>query len=76
MTNWSELARYDSQDEMKHMGMLVLSSKNSKIKEKMKNIGYNTLKRDGKLQIEGLFINMEDKMQFGFIHPKICIKDD
>ena len=50
------------------MGMLALKSKESKVNKKIKNVGYNTLQRSGNIQIEGLFVNMKDGMQIGFIY--------
>ena len=62
------MARYDSNDGKKHMGMIVLSSKASCVQMKIVSIEYNTLKRDVTNQIEGLFINMKNKQQFGYIY--------
>ena len=35
--NWTMIARYDSEDKRKHMGLLILKSKSSKFNGKLRN---------------------------------------
>ena len=47
LDNWNILARYDSEDEKKHMGLILLASKSSRTKNQIKDIAYDTVKRNG-----------------------------
>ena len=67
LNNWSIIARYDSEDQMKHMGLLLLKSKKSKFSGKI-SITYQTAKREDKLQIEGLIVNAREDLILGFVY--------
>ena len=68
LDNWNIIGRYDSLDEKKHMGLLLLSSKKSNILDNIQSITTQTAKRDGNLQIEGLIVKMTAGLTFGFVY--------
>ena len=68
LDNWNILARYDSKDERKHMGLLLLSGKKSKLPTQVENICHKTAKRNGQNQIEGLIVRILNGLTFGFIY--------
>ena len=68
LDNWNILARYDSKDERKHMGLLLLSGKKSKLPTQVENICHKTAKRNGQNQIEGLIVRISNGLTFGFIY--------
>ena len=68
LDNWNIIGRYDSKDQRKHMGLLLLSSKRSKCSVKIHNISHKTANREGQNQIEGLIIRLRNGFVFGFIY--------
>ena len=50
LTNWNVLARFDIDDNKKHMGLLLLQSKSSKITLNLSDSSKLTLKRKEKSQ--------------------------
>ena len=68
LDNWNILARYDSKDERKHMGLLLLSSKKSKLPTQVESICHKTAKRNGQNQIEGLIVRISNGLTFGFVY--------
>ena len=67
LNNWILIARYDSDDQKKHMGMLLLKSRKSKFNGKL-SITYQKAKREGNLQIEGLIVRARQDLSFGFVY--------
>ena len=68
LDNWIIIGRYDSEDLLKHMGLLLLSSKRSKISEQIQSITHQTTKRNENLQIQGLIVRLLNGLKFGFIY--------
>ena len=68
LDNWKIIGRYDSQDEKKHMGMLLLFSKKSNLHVQIRSVTQQTVKRDSNYQIESLIVKMENSLTFGFIY--------
>ena len=67
LSNWRIIARYDSEDQRKHMGLLLLTSKASNFNGSL-SITYQTVKRDGKIQIEGLIVKGMKNLTLGFLY--------
>ena len=67
LSNWNIVARYDSQDSRKHMGLMLLSSRNSKFNGQV-SITHQTAQRDGSLQIEGLILRLKTNLKIGFVY--------
>ena len=67
LSNWKILARYDSQDSRKHMGLMLLTSRASKFNGEV-SITYQTAKRDASLQIEGIIMRLKCNLKFGFVY--------
>ena len=65
LTNWKILGRFDSPDQRKHM--LLLASRRSNFSDEL-TITYQTAKRDGNIQIEGMVVKLECDIQFGFVY--------
>ena len=68
LNNWRIIGRYDSEDGSKHMGMMLLVSKKSKVANFMKDITHQTAKREDNLQIQGLVVRMNGWGCYGFIY--------
>ena len=68
LDNWNILGRYDSDDEKKHMGLLLVSSKKSNILDQIQTITHQTARREGNLQIEGLIVRTKVGHIFGFVY--------
>ena len=67
LVNWKILGRYDAEDQRKHMGLLVLASRKSQFNGKL-SITYQTSKREGNLQIEGIILRLECNLKLGFVY--------
>ena len=67
LNNWKVLGRYDSEDQRKHMGLILLSSRISKFNGEV-SITHQTAKRDGNLQIEGMILRLKCNLKFGFVY--------
>ena len=67
LSNWKIVARYDSEDQRKHMGLILLSSRTSKFNGQV-SITHQTAKRDGHLQIEGIIMRLKCDLKFGFVY--------
>ena len=67
LNNWKVLGRYDSGDQRKHMGLILLSSRISKFNGEV-SITHQTAKRDGNLQIEGMILRLKCNLKFGFVY--------
>ena len=74
LNNWNIIGRYDSDDQMKHMGLILLKSKKSKFNGKL-IITHQTAKRNGKLQIEGVIVRTSYNLIFGFIYCRSAPND-
>ena len=66
LTNWKLINRFDATDNRKHMGMLLLASKNT-ITD-IKSIMHHSESNAGCLQIQGILIELKCKLSFGFIY--------
>ena len=53
LSNWKIIGRYDVDDSRKHMGLLLLKSKQSSFSGKA-NLTYQTFKRNQDIQVQGL----------------------
>ena len=60
--------RYDSGDVIKHMGLMLLTSKKSFITDQFKSVTHQTAQRNDKIQIQGLIVRLINGMNFGFIY--------
>ena len=68
LSNWNVFNRYDAEDGVQHMGLLLLTSKKSSIVDQFKSITHQTAKRNDKLQIQGLIIRLTNDLNFGFVY--------
>ena len=67
LSNWKIVARYDSQDSRKHMGLMLLSSRGSKFNGQV-SITHQTAKREGSFQIEGIILRLKANLKIGFVY--------
>ena len=67
LTNWIIIGRRDSEDDSKHMGLMFLSKSTSIIKN-IKRVSHASLKRDNRLQVQGLKIELATGHHFGFVY--------
>ena len=67
LSNWEIIGRYDVGDARKHMGLLLLKSKESKLIGQV-TISYKTAKRNEDTQIEGLIVKLENGINIGFLY--------
>ena len=65
---WNVKERYDSEDNIKHMGLLVLAKKTSKMINQIENIDYKTIKRGNNPQIQCVVIKLLNSLALGFIY--------
>ena len=70
MNNWNVIGRYDAEDGRKHMGLLLISSKNSLMNNQIQTITHQTSKRDGQLQIQGLIVRLNNLLKLGFLYSR------
>ena len=70
MSNWRIIGRYDSEDGLKHMGMMLLSNRSSKVVEQMHTITNQSAKREDNLQVQGLIVRMKSGINFGFVYSR------
>ena len=68
LSNWTIICRYDADDERKHMGLILLSSKASLILSQILSYRHQTAKRDASLQIQGLVLRLHNHLNIGFIY--------
>ena len=68
LSNWNILGRYDSEDGSKHMGLMLLTSKQSSVVDKIHNVTYQTAKRNDKLQIQGIIVRLINDNNVGFVY--------
>ena len=68
LSEWNIFNRYDSEDGIKHMGLMILTNKNCTVLDQFKTVTYLPAKRDGKLQIQGLIVRLINGLNFGFIY--------
>ena len=68
LENWNIIARYDSEDESKHMGLILLATKNSSIKNQIKDIAYDTVKRNSILHVQCIIVKLDCNIKIGFVY--------
>ena len=68
LDNWNIFNRYDSDDGLKHMGLMLLTSKKSSIQNYFKSVTHLPALRNNKLQIQGLIVRLTNGFNFGFIY--------
>ena len=68
LSNWIIIRRDDAGDDIKHMGLLLLAPKTSKIMTILKGLRYQKALRIGKLQIQGLILRFTNNVNIGFIY--------
>ena len=68
LSKWNIFNRYDSDDGIKHMGLMLLTRNNSSIIDQFKSVTQLPAKRNGKLQIQGLIVRFINGLNFGFIY--------
>ena len=68
LSYWNIFNRYDSGDGIKHMGLILLTSKKSLIVDQLKSVTHQTARRNEKLQIQGLIARLVNGLNFGFIY--------
>ena len=68
LNNWNIFNRYDSDDGIKHMGLMILTSMKSKVLDQFKSVTHLPAMRNNKLQIQGLIIRLKIGLKFGFIY--------
>ena len=67
-SNWTIVARFDSKEGKKNMGLMLLSSKCSTILKKVQTTKHQKLHRNGSLQAQSLIITLSSGETFGFIY--------
>ena len=65
---WNVKERYDSEDNIKHMGVLVLTRKTSKMIDQIEDIDYEIIKRGNNPQIQCVIIKLVNSLTLGFIY--------
>ena len=68
LSNWNIFNRYDSDDGIKHMGLMILTSMKSTVLDQFKSVTHLPAMRNNKLQIQGLIIRLKIGLKFGFIY--------
>ena len=68
LSNWIIAKRYDSDDGLKHMGLLLLIGRNSSLVGNSIVVTYLPAMREGKLQIQGIIVRLDSDMKCGFIY--------
>ena len=68
LSNWEILGRHDSNDESRHMGLMLLSSKQSSIVQNIESVTHQSLKRGNTLQIQGLIVRLKIGENYGFVY--------
>ena len=76
-TNWDILERHDSNDKLKHMGLLMVTPKKftGKIKEPFKVLEYQSIKRNNQLQIQFIMVKVMPSINAGFIYCRTTPSD-
>ena len=62
------MRRYDADDGLKHMGLMLLAGKNSDKYKNIKSVTYQKAKRKNTLQIQGLIVKFSYSLNVGFIY--------
>ena len=77
LTNWDIIERHDSNDKLKHMGLLMVSPKKftGKIKEPFKVLEYQSIKRNNQLQIQFIMVKVMPSINVGFIYCRTTPSD-
>ena len=68
LSNWIILGRFDASDGSKHMGLMLLASKQSSIFEQLDSIDHHKIRRNNELQVQGLVIRFQTGPVFGFVY--------
>ena len=73
LDDWNVSNRYDSGENIKHMGMLVLIGRNSTVINEIQYINHDGIMRNGNLQIQTLYVKLKSSSQeFGFVYSRSC----
>ena len=72
LDNWNIFNRYDSDDGLKHMGLILLTGKQSSIQGQFKSVTHLPYKYKERLQIQGLIVRLLNGLTFGFIYCRSC----
>ena len=71
LTNWSIEARFDSEDNKKHMGLLMLKSKSSRVGNLIEIVEEKKYMKNNSTQIQVLFVSFKDYcMKTAFIYTR------
>ena len=71
LTNWSIEARYDSEDNKKHMGLLMLKSNSSKVGNLIETVEEKKYLKNDTTQMQVLFVSFKDYcMKTAFIYTR------
>ena len=70
LSNWNVFNRYDAEDGLKHMGLMLLTSKKSLILDQFKSVTHQTARRNDKLQVQGIVLRLKNDLNFGFIYSR------
>ena len=68
LTNWQIIGRHDANDGLKHMGLMLLSSKQSSIAQQFNSVTRQRIRRDNKLQVQSLVVRLKTGPIFGFAY--------
>ena len=68
LDKWDVIGRYDSDDNKKHMGLLLLTPKDLNMRSKMASVSYQCAQRDKDLQIQGIVVKMKSGLSVGFLY--------
>ena len=68
LSNWIMRGRYDSKDQKKHMGLILLIGRNSKFNDQIQSLTIQILKRGDDIQIQGLIVRFMNDLKLGFLY--------
>ena len=68
LCNWNIFGRYDANDGANHMGLLLLTSKDNRIADKIECVTNVAIKRGGSLHCQGIIVKVESSNTFGFVY--------
>ena len=68
LSNWNLIKRFDSNDGLKHMGLMLLVGKKSLVIGQSIAVTHLPAMRNGKLQIQGITVALKNNLTCGFIY--------
>ena len=68
LDKWDIIGRFDAEDKLKHMGLILLSPKGANGRDKLRKTSYISASRDKNLQIQGIIVRMKSCVNVGFLY--------